>query len=234
MGERAPAILFAPPLPPVRLEEGREAVLGRGEGCEVRVDSTQASRRHAAVRSEGEAVKVRDLGSTNGTFVNGERVEGERALRPGDRIEVGGVAVTFCRIDPTWTAAGPRASAGDRTVLFDAGTPAPAPATVLHGRLEEIPTYAVLQMLEMGGKTGRLTLEGDDGPVHLWIASGRPVHAEAQKTRGQEAAFAGLRLDRGAFRFEAGSAPPETTLAASLTELLLEAARLGDEDARQC
>jgi pSer/pThr/pTyr-binding forkhead associated (FHA) protein len=230
MGERAPAFLFAPPLPPVRLEEGREAVLGRGEGCEVRVDSNQASRRHAAVRSDGDEVRVRDLGSTNGTFVNGERVEGERALRAGDRIEVGGVAVTFCRIDPTWTA-GPRASAGDRTLLFDA---APAPSTALHGRLEEIPTYAVLQMLEMGGKTGLLTLGGDDGPVRLWIAGGRPVHAEAAKTRGQEAAFAGLRLERGAFRFEAGSAPPETTLAASLTELLLEAARLGDEDAREC
>jgi hypothetical protein len=230
MGERAPALLFAPPLPPVRLEEGREAVLGRGETCEVRVDSSQASRRHAAVRAEGDQVRVRDLGSTNGTFVNGERVEGERALVPGDRIEVGGVAVTFCRVDPGLTAEGARASAGDRTVLFDAA--APAPTTALHGRLEEIPTYALLQMLEMGGKTGLLTLSSDDGPVRLWIANGRPVHAEAAKTRGEEAAFAGLRLARGAFRFEAGCAAPETTLAASLTELLLEAARLGDEDAR--
>jgi Domain of unknown function (DUF4388)/FHA domain len=230
MGERAPALLFAPPLPPVRLEDGREAVLGRGEGCEVRIDSTGASRRHAVVRAAGGEFRVSDLGSTNGTFVNGRRVDGECALRPGDRIEVGGVPVTFCRVDPTLAAAGSRSGSGDRTVLFDSGTS--GPVTALHGRLEEIPAYAVLQMLEMGGKTGLLTLEGDDGPVRLWIVSGRPVHAEAEKTRGQEAAFAGLRLERGAFRFEAGTPPPETTLAASLTELLLEAARLGDEEKR--
>ncbi len=230
MAERAPAILFAPPLPPVRLEDGREAVLGRGEGCEVRVDSSQASRRHAAVRAAGDEYRVRDLGSTNGTFVNGQRVEGERALRPGDRIDVGGVPVTFCRVDPTLAATGARSGAGDRTVLFDAA--ASGPVTALHGRLEEIPAYAVLQMLEMGTKTGLLTLEGSDGPVRLWIVNGRPVHAEAEKTRGQEAAFAGLRLERGAFHFEAGTPPPETTLAASLTELLLEAARLGDEESR--
>lgn len=111
--------------------------------------------------------------------------------------------------------------------------PEPAASSIasLRGRLEEIPAYAILQMLEMGGKSGLLTFEGGNGPVRLWLVDGRPVHAETQKSRGEEAAFAGLRLQHGSFCFEAGPAPPETTLAASLTELLLEAARLGDEEA---
>ena len=233
MPDPALAILFAPPLPPVRLEAGREAVLGRGEDCDVRVVSGQVSRRHAAVRVAGGDFLVRDLGSTNGTLVNGERVKGERKLMPGDRIEVGGVAVTFCYVDPDIAGSDPPTArgAGDRTVLFEPPPPA-AETAALGGRLEEIPTFAVLQMLEMGGKSGVLTFEGEDGPVRLWLVAGRPVHAEAEKTCGAEAAFAGLCLQRGSFRFEAGPPPRETTLAASVTELLLEAARLRDEQDR--
>lgn len=228
MPEPAPAILFAPPLPPVRLQEGREAVLGRGEDCELRVQSLQASRRHAAVRFSNGEYLVRDLGSSNGTFVNGERVQGERALRPGDEIDVGGSRVAFYRMDPAAAAASLSPTSGASTVIFQA--PAPA-AAALRGSLEEIPAYAVLQMLEMGGKSGVLTFDGDDGPVRIWLVAGRPVHAEAEKTCGEEAAFAGLRRQRGSFSFENGPPPAETTLAASLTELLLEAARLGDEEA---
>jgi hypothetical protein len=229
MPASAPAFLLAPPLPPVRLEGAREAVLGRGEECDVRVDSGQASRRHAAVRPAAGEYLVRDLGSTNGTFVNGERVAGERLLQPGDRILVGDVSVTFCRMEPAAAARGTATAAGDRTMLFEAT----APSAALGGRLEEIPSYAVLQMLEMGGKSGLLTFEGDQGTVRIWLVDGRPVHAETEKTRGEEAAFAGLRLQHGSFRFEAGPSAPETTLAASLTELLLEAARQRDEEARQ-
>ena len=229
---QAPGMLFAPPLPPLRLEAGREAVLGRGDDCELRLESGGASRRHAAVRTAPDGgCWVRDLGSTNGTFVNGERVEGERVLRPGDRIEIGEASVTFYRMDPAMAATKPPLSAGggERTILMQA--PAPR-ATALGGRLEEIPTFAVLQMLEMGGKTGMLTFEGEGEKVRIWLLGGKPVHAEGEKTRGEEAAFAGLRLQHGSFRFDTGAQPPETTLAATLTELLLEAARLGDEEER--
>ena len=88
-------MLFVPPLPPVRIEAGREVVIGRSAECELRVPSVAASRRHASVVRQGEEVVVRDLGSTNGTLVNGAKIPGERTLEPGDRIEVGGVVVTF-------------------------------------------------------------------------------------------------------------------------------------------
>ena len=110
--------------------------------------------------------------------------------------------------------------------------PTPGATASLRGRLEEIPAYAVLQMLEMGAKSGLLTFEADSGPVRIWLVDGRPVHAETEKARGEEAAFAGLRLAHGNFRFEIGPTPPDTTLAATLTELLLEAARQGDEEGR--
>ena len=60
---------------------GREATLA--------VDDEQASRRHARVAAQGDLAVVEDLGSTNGTYVNGQPIEGPRAVRPGDQIRVG-------------------------------------------------------------------------------------------------------------------------------------------------
>jgi diguanylate cyclase (GGDEF)-like protein len=64
-------------------------VLGRGERSDVRLDDDGVSRRHAElVRLDDGAVQIRDLGSTNGTFVNGERVA-ERVLEDDDRVALG-------------------------------------------------------------------------------------------------------------------------------------------------
>ncbi|HEY4304506.1 MAG TPA: FHA domain-containing protein [Gemmatimonadaceae bacterium] len=66
-------------------------VLGRGAAApgKLVLDHPTISTRHAAVIRQGERLAIRDLGSTNGTFVNGSRVSGAPALSPGDRIRVG-------------------------------------------------------------------------------------------------------------------------------------------------
>lgn len=70
-----------------------EATVGRGGGCHITLDDKHASALHARVfRSEGR-LHVEDLGSTNGTFLNGERVGGPRPVAPGDRIKVGGTVL---------------------------------------------------------------------------------------------------------------------------------------------
>jgi len=71
-----------------------ENVLGRDPGSVVWIDSPRASRRHAVVRVSGDEAVIEDLGSKNGTLVNGSRVESPTRLRDGDRLEVG-VAMTF-------------------------------------------------------------------------------------------------------------------------------------------
>ena len=66
--------------------------LGRHPMSDVRFDAEKdldASTRHAAIVKTGESYVLRDLGSTNGTFVNGEKLDGERPLRDGDTLKFG-------------------------------------------------------------------------------------------------------------------------------------------------
>jgi pSer/pThr/pTyr-binding forkhead associated (FHA) protein len=66
--------------------------IGRDEGCWLRLENTSVSRRHALVSRRGDACRIRDLGSTNGTLVNGAAVTVAELL-PGDEVRLGEVAL---------------------------------------------------------------------------------------------------------------------------------------------
>ncbi len=72
--------------------DGGRVVAGRGTACDLVVRDTTVSREHAAFVRRGDAWWVIDLGSTNGTRVNGVRAA-EHPIAPGDRIELGDVVV---------------------------------------------------------------------------------------------------------------------------------------------
>jgi predicted component of type VI protein secretion system len=71
-------------------------VLGRSRDADIRVADLNVSRKHAEVRQRGDECVVVDLGSTNGTLVNGKRVERAR-LREGDVITLGSTDVVVGR-----------------------------------------------------------------------------------------------------------------------------------------
>jgi len=72
-----------------RYELVSEISIGRSPSCEIQVEDDKVSRRHAHIFVRDGQVWVRDLGSRNGTLVNGERLQGEARLLPGDRVQVG-------------------------------------------------------------------------------------------------------------------------------------------------
>jgi len=73
-------------------------VVGRSRECDVRVDDGNVSRRHFELVQDGPTTwVVADLGSTNGTEVNGKRVSGRKRLDDGDRITIGGTELVFGR-----------------------------------------------------------------------------------------------------------------------------------------
>src|SRR3954464_11724654 len=66
-------------------------VMGRREDCDLRIPLGDVSRKHCRLIKEDDAVRLEDLGSSNGTFLNGQRVEKDAVLQAGDSIQAGPV-----------------------------------------------------------------------------------------------------------------------------------------------
>jgi len=75
--------------------------LGRGVENEIVIVSKRASREHAHIRRDGRRTFLDDMGSTNGTFLNSERVLGSVQLRDGDQISIGEIMFIFHDPDTT-------------------------------------------------------------------------------------------------------------------------------------
>jgi pSer/pThr/pTyr-binding forkhead associated (FHA) protein len=66
-----------------------EVVIGRSPYCTFVLDQDTLSRLHATLQMAGEEIELTDLGSSNGTFVNGERIQAPVKVKPGDDIRLG-------------------------------------------------------------------------------------------------------------------------------------------------
>ncbi|MGI8558803.1 MAG: FHA domain-containing protein [Solirubrobacteraceae bacterium] len=74
---------------------GSGAVLGRGDHAEIRLEDPFASSRHAQVATRAGTVVLEDLGSTNGTYLNEELLQGPAPLHVGDRVRIGDSEFTY-------------------------------------------------------------------------------------------------------------------------------------------
>lgn len=68
-------------------------LIGREKDCHFRPDSELVSRHHCVLRQDEYTLRVRDMGSRNGTFVNGRRIQGEVVLADGDKLLLGDVTL---------------------------------------------------------------------------------------------------------------------------------------------
>ncbi|MFO1094497.1 MAG: FHA domain-containing protein, partial [Planctomycetaceae bacterium] len=118
-------------------------LIGREEDCHLRPNSELVSRHHCVFTHDEYTVRVRDLGSTNGTFVNGNRVRGTAVLNSGDRITVGKLEFEVVIGDETEQAAArseaPAAAApesqvsDDTAMIHSTETPTEVPAFTAPG-----------------------------------------------------------------------------------------------------
>lgn len=101
--------------------------LGRVAGCDVVLQDGKASRRHAKIVVEAGVVELEDLGSSNGTLLNGKPVT-RRVLRGGDEIQIGATVITYVEGEaPRAAAAAPVATPATASpASTPAATPAPA------------------------------------------------------------------------------------------------------------
>jgi FHA domain/Domain of unknown function (DUF1707) len=81
----------APRAPQLALPAAGEVTIGRSPDCHCQLGDPGVSRRHAQIHRDGDLWVLRDLGSRNGTWLNGVRVTGAVEVRPGDDVNLGGV-----------------------------------------------------------------------------------------------------------------------------------------------
>jgi hypothetical protein len=103
----------------LRLADGVTS-LGRHDDCIIRIKSSQVSRRHCEILESDGRLIVRDLGSSNGTFVNGKRVLGQQALKVGDELTIGSVTLRVATLGQPVAAPHPQAAKPGDTAVVDA------------------------------------------------------------------------------------------------------------------
>ena len=202
------------------LPANRDVVIGRSGDIDMVLIEDMVSRQHAKISVQGDEILVEDLGSTNGTFVNGEKVKRAR-LQEGDRVLVGTSIMKLVALESGPSAVPARAGRGDG----DRATSRPAERP-MSGELEAIPLPDLLQMLSSSRKTGTLTLTGDGGRGTLHFRNGKlafVVLDGVDTSRPQKALFRLLAWTSGHFDLGPVTDPPEQPeLTESTDALLLE------------
>lgn len=120
--------------------EGGSVVIGRGLDCDLSIADPFLSRRHARLVEDGAGWRVEDLGSRNGTRVNGQLIDGPRPVRGGDVLEISG-----CRIE-----------------IAAEGTPMPRPGDAASPLSEATIYRSAAAVLESQTGGGRVAAEGDE------------------------------------------------------------------------
>jgi len=101
---------------------GADITIGRDQSADIVINIPEVSRKHTRLRQETGGFVLEDLGSTNGTFVNGQRLSGPHSLRPGDTIMLGeavalGFEATMPQYDPNATIVSASAPSAAETML---------------------------------------------------------------------------------------------------------------------
>lgn len=212
------------------LREGREVIVGRSSEVDLVLAEDLVSRRHARIAVEDGLVSLQDLGSTNGTFLNGQRVKKAR-LAEGDRVLIGSSLLRLVAVDAETVS---RSDAEVREDLEAAAQRASATdASAIRGRMAEVPLPDVAQLLGAARKTGVLRLRREEARAEVHFREGRVVACalEGRPEVGPRKAFARvLAWPDGTFELSpAAEAPPGPGLDEGVEAMLLEGLRDLDE-----
>jgi hypothetical protein len=129
-------------------------IIGRDDGADVLIDNPSVSRRHAEIRLSDDGWVVEDLGSSNGTFVRGSKIQGPHALGLGDEVGFGTFSIVFGKALGEGEHAAPAATSAP-----------PRPSTVTTQGTMHINPHEVRELLAESGRKRRAHL--------LWESGGR-------------------------------------------------------------
>lgn len=219
------------------IEENRPIVVGRSSELDMVLVEEMVSRKHARIELKDGKIHIEDLGSTNGTFVNGERI-GKGTLKEGDRVLIGS------NILKVVVVTGEEHQPHTRRAQEGQGPPRPpvprrtteGGESRMRGSIEEIPLPDLLQLFGTSRKSGVLHVETAHEAGRIFLDKGLIQYVTVEQD-GKELSVAPLKAfyrmltwDRGSFELE----PPSTRtfqnpLTVSVQEVLMEGFRQRDE-----
>jgi pSer/pThr/pTyr-binding forkhead associated (FHA) protein len=215
------------------LAEGQRIVIGRSSELDMVLVEEMVSRRHAHIQMQNGIITIEDLGSTNGTFVNGEKIQ-RATLREGDRVLIGTSILKVVSVAPSGPESRRDAGrlAAQRVTARQRSAPS-GEAPRMTGDLEEIPLPDLLQLFGTSRKTGVLVIRSnarigriflDKGLLHFAMIEGQPELPPLKSI------FRMLGWHKGLFELD----PPSTQrfdppLDANVQEVLMEGFRQQDE-----
>jgi len=209
------------------LPNSKEIVVGRSSELDMVLVEDMVSRRHAKITVTGDQIFIQDLGSTNGTFVNGEKIKRAR-LQEGDRILIGTSIIKLVAADSS-TGVDQRAhnledvAAGRRT----------SQVRTMSGSIAEIPLPDLMQLFTASKKSGVLVIRTDTDVGKIFFDGGQVVFATVNDNYDVAALKSLYRIltwEEGSFDME----PPEERdfqqpVTMSTEGILMEAMRQMDE-----
>ena len=139
------------------VQPGKEIIVGRSSDLDMVLVEDMVSRKHARINLQNDGIWIEDLGSTNGTFVNGEKIKRAR-LKEGDRILIGTSILKVIAGDGS-----PESTTDAKRDLENvAQQRRTSQARTMSGAIEEIPLPDLLQLLSTSKKNGVLVIRTDD------------------------------------------------------------------------
>ncbi|NMC20827.1 MAG: FHA domain-containing protein [Thermogutta sp.] len=161
---------------------GPKFFIGRAEDCQLRPASELVSRHHCVIIVEGDYVAVRDFGSKNGTYVNGQRVRGEIMLKDGDTLTVGVLEFTVRTAAAPAKPSKPKVESVAEAVTRTAAQAASTDFDVdswLEDESKEAAAHAETKTIEVPPASARPASLTDTNPPH--DTPEKPVDPEARK-----------------------------------------------------
>lgn len=211
------------------LAEGVPVVVGRSSDLDMVLVEEMVSRRHARIELSSGIVRVEDLGSTNGTFVNGERVT-QGTLSEGDRLLIGTSILKLVVLEDQASGAHVQVSAHGPGQVAPQNVTNQGGSVRMTGNLDEIPLPDLMQLFGSSKKGGTLVLSSERlGRIHL--RAGEIIHAEIgdMNLPPLKAAFRMLGWERGTFALELEDPSVSPTIHLTAQAYLMEGIRQLDE-----
>jgi hypothetical protein len=215
------------------LKPNKQVVVGRSSELDMVLVEDMVSRKHAKITCQDGKVLIEDLGSTNGTFVNGEKILRAARLKEGDRILIGTSILKL-------VAESGQSPVDDQQVKQNLEAAAAAAASrqtrsssSMTGKIEEVPLPDLLQLFGTSKKNGVLFIKGEGHSARIFMRQGKVYYSVIDENHDlgpQKSFYRIVRWEKGDFEL----LPPDNQefmveMEDATDHLLLEGLRQLDE-----